>query len=443
MDGVIESIFNFVQYALCMHYILYIRFTKKKSRLIIAIVLLALSLFCEKIQLLGQNQIILWMFLVVTASMLAFDEKPYQTILKFFFVFWGLSFIEIPIETALTIIRRYTDIMWFSTYAVWIEETLSIVSLILIIVFIKKSITWQTLIPKLSIGIYVIGLFLSFCTSAFHRFVFIYGAQMPMHVRTFFEIVCVCFSEFVAPFGIGLLLMRNLKEQYQKETILKTEYMTVSRQYYHSLLEKIEETRKLRHDMKSHLNLLRTLLEKGSVNQAKSFLEEITEQTAHTEIVMVNVGNELANAILSTEKMKMPKDISFHCEGRLPSDTSMKLSDYELCVIFTNLVSNAREACEKLQFHEKEIYLQIRQNQGRLVIQTENPVEWEIDSNRIMQKNLRSKETNGKPTSRYTTKTHAENHGYGLQNVKEIVDRHHGHFQFEVKENRVIVSVLL
>lgn len=443
MDGVIESIFNFVQYTLCMHYILYIRFTKKKSRLIIAIVLLALSLFCEKMQLLGQNQIILWMFLVATASMLTFDEKPYQTLLKFSFVFWGLSFIEIPIETALTIIQRYTDIMWFSTYAAWIEETLSIVTLILIIVYIKKSITWQTLIPELSIGIYVIGLFLSFCASAFHRFVFIYGAQMPIHVRTFFEIVCICFSEFIALFGIGLFVMRNLKEQYRKETSLKTEYMTVSRQYYQSLLEKIEETRKLRHDMKAHLSLLNTLLEKDSIDQAKSYLSEITEQVVHTEIAMVNVGNELVNAILSTEKMKLPKDVTFHCEGRLSPEITTKLSDFELCVIFTNLVSNARDACEQLQFHEKEIFLQIRQNQGRLVIQTENPVEWEIDSDRIMQKNMRSQVTNDKAISRYTTKKYAEDHGYGLRNVREIVERHHGRFQFEVKEDRVIVSVLL
>lgn len=443
MSEAVESLLDFVYYTLCMRYILCVPFTKKKSRLTIAILLVIFSLFCEVVQLGGENEVILWMFLSAAAFILLFNDRISFVILKFFCVFFGFHFLSFPIEIALSILYRHTGFLWLDTYGTWLKELISSVLLILLIYFLHKNPSWKTIVTTSPLWIYVTSLLFSICASGLNSLVFIYGDQMSIHGRTLFEIICVCFSEFIALFGIDLLLLRNLKEQYRKETILKTEYMTVSRQYYHSLLEKIEESRKLRHDMKAHLSLLNVLLEQDNVSQAKSYLSEIAEQEAHTEIAMIDVGNELVNAILSTEKMKMPKDITFHCEGRLFPETTAGLSDFELCVIFTNLISNAREACEQLRFHEKEIFLRIKQNQGRLIIQTENPVEWEIDSDRIMQKNMHFQEPNNAAVSRYTTKANAENHGYGLQNVKEIVDRHHGRFQFEVKEDRVIVSVLL
>ena len=81
------------------------------------------------------------------------------------------------------------------------------------------------------------------------------------------------------------------------------------------------------------------------------------------------------------------------------------------CTVFANLVSNAREACERVKNHKKEICLQIKQNKGHLVIVIENPVEWEVDVEHL---------------EGATTKENDKEHGYGLQNVREIVLKYQG-----------------
>ena len=101
-----------------------------------------------------------------------------------------------------------------------------------------------------------------------------------------------------------------------------------------------------------------------------------------------------AGAILSSEKMRMSDDVTFSCEGRFPEN--VQLSDYEICTILSNLVSNAREACERIESKDKKISLKTAENRERLVLVIENPVEWEVDVEHL---------------GEYTTKKNGREHG--------------------------------
>ena len=133
-----------------------------------------------------------------------------------------------------------------------------------------------------------------------------------------------------------------------------------------------------------------------------------------------------AGAILSSEKMRMSDDVTFSCEGRFTEN--VQLSDYEICTILSNLVSNAREACERIESKDKKISLKIAQNRERLVLVIENPVEWEVDVEHL---------------GEYTTKKNGREHGFGLQNVREIVEKHKGEIHYEVEGGKFVAEVII
>ena len=59
----------------------------------------------------------------------------------------------------------------------------------------------------------------------------------------------------------------------------------------------------------------------------------------------VNVNHGFINAILEDSLSKEP-EIAFSCDGKIPAD--IQVDDFDLCTIFSNLIRNAVEACNRL-----------------------------------------------------------------------------------------------
>lgn len=426
MNTVLKSVFSIVEYTLALRGILQIPFVKDKRRWAASGALLMVFLLCENHGVLGENAVIYFMISNIIASALIFKGKISHMIVKYLCVFWGVCFITAPIDVVLrTFYLTSTNGIPYR-YFDWMHEIFLTFSLIILAILCRKIAWWQEYIRNAGIKFYGIMLAIVFCAANFEGFVAMYGETMPKGVRIFFEIVCMCLVEFIGLFGIGLILLSRAKEQYHRESMLKSEYMEISKQYYQSLQESMREIRKIRHDINAHLEALVHFLQENRINEAIGYLEKVTKQMKKANIPVVDVGNEFAGAILSSERMKMPEDVTFSCEGRFPGN--IQLSDYEVCTILSNLVSNAREACERIESKEKKISLKIAQNRERLVLVIENPVEWEVDVEHL---------------GEYTTKEKDGKHGYGLQNVKEIVEKHNGEIHFEVAEGRFVAEVII
>src|SRR5699024_5056623 len=100
--------------------------------------------------------------------------------------------------------------------------------------------------------------------------------------------------------------------------------------------------------------------------------------------------------------------------------------EYDLCAIFSNLLANAGEACGRLREKKKEIFLWIGESNGKLLIQVENPIEWEIDKEKLFS---------------YTSKKDAKEHGYGLLNVKESVEQNGGEMEIDTEDEKFSVRI--
>lgn len=85
-----------------------------------------------------------------------------------------------------------------------------------------------------------------------------------------------------------------------------------------------------------------------------------------------------------------------------------------------------REACERIKSTEKWVTIRINRRYCLLYIEIENSIE------------EHPKEKNHRLIS---CKSEKEVHGYGLKNVRQIVDRYDGTYSYQIKENSFLTCV--
>mgnify|MGYP003303443072 CR=1 FL=1 len=182
------------------------------------------------------------------------------------------------------------------------------------------------------------------------------------------------------------------------------QYMAILRKNYDAQEVYIKEMRGLKHDIQAHMIVLQYYLEEGSYDRAKAYLRQMQKHQEKVKRLYIDTGNNMINAVLTERWKQSEAEIEVSCFGEIPMETGGM--EYELCTIFSNLFSNAIEACEKLKIKKKRIEIEIEQKPDSWCVTMRNPIEWVVD-----------KEILGKGTS----KPDKKEHGYGLSNVKRTV----------------------
>ena len=86
-------------------------------------------------------------------------------------------------------------------------------------------------------------------------------------------------------------------------------------------------------------------LKRKDWEKLQAYIEEVNENAQKVRLYTVNVNHGFINAILEDSLSKEP-EIAFSCVGKIPAD--IQIDDYDLCTIFSNLICNAVEACNRL-----------------------------------------------------------------------------------------------
>lgn len=140
----------------------------------------------------------------------------------------------------------------------------------------------------------------------------------------------------------------------------------------------------------------------------------------------VSVNHEIVDAVLFQQQSERgAQSIQWQIEGALPD--GVPIGDFDLCTIFSNLLSNSIEACRQVEEERRYIHLQIRSLDGNLVIEVENSCNGMADIEKL---------------GVITSKKDAENHGYGIINMKDAVRKNHGEILFESTEDKFIVRIV-
>lgn len=200
--------------------------------------------------------------------------------------------------------------------------------------------------------------------------------------------------------------------------------LQIQYEYYKNRHEDFVKVRELYHDMKNHLLVLQNQIETVQKEKyIKNMLEDIKGFEYYTE-----TGNEFLNCIIN-EKQKIAelKGIDFYSE--IEFTNIHFINPMDICTIFSNAIDNAIEACEKVTDSElKIITVKAKKVKDFLSITFENN-----NSETVILENQMIK----------TSKSDKQLHGFGLNNIKKVVEKYQGDYKIKAEEGKFILYLLL
>ena len=200
----------------------------------------------------------------------------------------------------------------------------------------------------------------------------------------------------------------------------------MEKEYYDAQVKYINEIRSIRHDIQAHLIVLQYYLESENYEKARAYLVDMRQHQDMQNLVIKDTGNDLVNAILSDTLSRSKRKIEFQMLGLLPENIS--ISEYDICTLFSNLFSNAREACEKLVYTNPVIQMEVREYKNGCFVSIENPIEWKIEM---------------KDSKFVTSKRNKDAHGFGTKNILKVVKQYNGTIDYLVTDHRFRVEIVL
>lgn len=223
----------------------------------------------------------------------------------------------------------------------------------------------------------------------------------------------------------GIVSKREIRLQEQNR--LLEYYMELQKTYYTDLLTRDEELRRFRHDIDAHLLVLQAYGERSADADLRQYVEAMSRDVLQNRRKNYT-GNHGVDALLfQFEKRAEKNGIVMTVEGVLPNQSEVE--EYDLCILISNLLSNALEACECMS-EQKVRYIQLKVGsyQDKLYISVENStsVKVTVEGKRL-----------------YTTKTDKQNHGFGSENVARIVKKYGGVLEYQSNEHSFLAEICL
>lgn len=221
------------------------------------------------------------------------------------------------------------------------------------------------------------------------------------------------------------LLLQSLVSKYETE-VLKRKIQVYSRQMK-IILESEAKIKALRHDMKHHMNELKIMAGNKEVDKIQTYINSM-EQFIQNPDEIVASGNIEIDSVLNYMIQKAKDNLNtVDVKVQIPETLQ---NSFDVNIIVCNLLENAIEAA--INTKEKALNVKIDFRKGVLFIEVENS---------YSQKLYIEQENEG--LEFISTKKEKEQHGIGLKNVKNIVEKHNGIMKIKTDENRFYVNILL
>jgi hypothetical protein len=223
---------------------------------------------------------------------------------------------------------------------------------------------------------------------------------------------------------IYLLLINNTKTFSEKMVDMLSKQIALQINHYETLKLHDEEMRGFRHDFNNMMTCLMVILESGDTKQAMEYIETFKGITL-VKNKQFDTGNYIVDALLNTKSQEAAKhDVTILFNGFIPT---MRIATFDLCVVITNALDNAIEACSELQ-GRKSININSKIENNSWFIFIDNPVAQPV---RILRNMIA------------TTKKDKAIHGFGLRNIERVVQKYSGNMSLECEEDTFIFSARL
>ena len=241
-------------------------------------------------------------------------------------------------------------------------------------------------------------------------------------------------------YGVKLFQDMIYRNKEKSERIILKNQVRSMQEHMEEMERIYSEIRGIKHDMKNTLAVIQQLSkEKEFFPEEKGELQEYLadlNQTFDRLDLRFRTGNTVADTLLNMkyhEAVRLVQDLEMDTD-RLVFPQDLKIHSYDIGIILGNAVDNAVRACRKLKEKEPEAEAFIRfvsmQKGNLLVLKVENSFD-----GKLVRKPLEEFPVTDKPDK--------ENHGMGLANIKNTVEKYHGTMDYMVKGRVFILSMMM
>lgn len=205
----------------------------------------------------------------------------------------------------------------------------------------------------------------------------------------------------------------------------RLEMYEMQRAHYRLTTEQIKKLSALRHDFKNHLYVIAERIRRGENKEAIAYIDKIGASTEEAGSIIVAENEILATILTVKNVICKNKDIGFVCEIACEK---IHIEDMDLNTVVANLLDNAIEASEKCEKDQRNISFKIKDVKQFIVIECCN--------------NCKEKSA-GKKHIFQTTKDNKEEHGYGMENIKETVEKYGGQTEFSCESGVFSAKIMM
>lgn len=230
---------------------------------------------------------------------------------------------------------------------------------------------------------------------------------------------------FLSSFLLLMIVFKIIKDIKEKseERLLK-EKIDIQYKYYLNLQESQNKVKKLYHDINNHIFCIKNLSsDKEDVNK---YIDEMSKELNQFKEIH-NTGNMILDIILN-EKQNIcnENNIDLTCDVNFSKCNFIEMTD--VCSIFSNILDNAIEACNKTSMDKKYIKIRGTLVKSYYVIRCENS-----KTNKLEIKNSKI----------ITSKKDKFIHGIGLKSVKSSLKKYNGDLEIEDFKNKFLLQIYI
>ncbi|MCR5584209.1 MAG: GHKL domain-containing protein [Lachnospiraceae bacterium] len=242
-----------------------------------------------------------------------------------------------------------------------------------------------------------------------------------------FNDVIIYFMHFLSLYffviSLWLWFSHRRNMEYRNEIKKYNDYLKEQERFIHSQIDSDEKIRRLRHDMNANIDAMAALASNDDHEELKKFVLNLKGVNDSARIrrysgisaVDAVVGGVLDKHDWTADDLKWSGMIYPAC----------KVEIFDLCVIVSNLLSNAMEACDR----------------NRLPRHIEITVTGAGDSISIVVKNPACLPEGVVPSMK-SEKEDEKNHGFGIKNVRDVLSKYSGELSYK-NENGSIYAIVI
>lgn len=234
-----------------------------------------------------------------------------------------------------------------------------------------------------------------------------------MFVLTYLSILLLIFI---------VLYIRNIHMKLEERAQIEYELKVMQKKYFQTLLEKEEDTRRYRHDMNNHVLCISQIAKKEQAWQTLDYIQDLQKELFLISKRGYNTGIEILDILLCHYLVGLENTI---VSVKGSGNDKLEITDVDLCIIFSNLIQNAIEEIKKLEDKEKILSIEVKQGDFYTNIKIVNSTKLILKESKVP----------------VTQKKDRKNHGIGLKNVREIIERNGG--KLELIANGKVFSAIV